>query len=94
MESLRLVGGDSEIVAQRIDDNHYSFIEGLRMPATSFDCSCAFEGGGERNWRFGAGGLFLEDEAGEEEAPREEVEAACVDESILLLAQFPLFLYR
>jgi len=56
------------------------------MPATAFDCACAFEGRGKCYWGSGAGGLLFEDEACEEEPAGEEVEAAAVDESASLLA--------
>lgn len=52
------------------------------MPAAAFDCACALKMRGEGDWGYGAGGFLFEDKACEQEAPREEVEAACVDEAI------------
>jgi len=80
MEVTRLVvararlEGYGEVVAERVDQYHDRFVEALGMPAAAFD------------WAYGVIVLYfdgrevalravLEDEAGEQEAAAEEVDA-------------------
>jgi len=80
--------GDGEVVAQGVDEDDDGLVEGFGVPAAG-EGGAEVGGGGKRGRREGAGGLGVEDEAGEEEAFGEEVNSRRGDESAVPTYQQP-----
>jgi hypothetical protein len=75
--------GDCEVVPQSIDENYYSFVESLGMPAPFIDRAGSRAIVKVDRW-MGALGALGEDESGEEEAAAEEVDGEGVEDTVQL----------
>jgi hypothetical protein len=78
---IRGLEGYGEIVAKGINDDDYSFLERLGMPASTIDGARCI-GIMKLNRRNGALRLVVENQTGEEEAIGEEVDADDVKNTI------------
>jgi hypothetical protein len=72
--------GDSEVVPQSIDEDDDRFVEALRMPAALCDRARTEVEMPRVDGKDGAFGAVLEDEAREQEAAAEEVDAERVED--------------
>lgn len=82
---LRVLGGPGygEIVAKSIDNDDNSLVKGLGVP-TAIVWRARRVGRGKRNWRHSALGFVVQDEARQEEAAEEEVNAQNVEHPVSL----------